>query len=132
MKVEKEKTGLYLKGSAEVYHSVTYMYGYQRFFGFSVDGSFYQLEENQDKEGRIRTRLTEVSSADFQAMLARYQKMTKRWRNKKNLKTFREDYRDQVVEFGHDCKKQLLLRKDETELFSENSFNSLLESCFVH
>ena len=128
MKVEQEKSGLYIKGSAEVYHSVTYLYGYQRFFGFSVDGSYYKLEEKQDEESKTTNKLWEVSKEDFDAMMARFCQMTKHWRSKKNQKICRDDYCDQVVEFYHGCKKQLCLRKNDVSVFTENSFKQMLDS----
>ena len=53
MKFEKNKRSLLIKGTVDVYHSVTYLYGYQRFWAFTLADSFYELEENQDQEGKL-------------------------------------------------------------------------------
>ena len=126
MKVEKEKNGLYIKGPAEIYHSVTYMYGWLRFFGFSVDGAYYELEEKQDENGRTTAKLTEVSEAEFEALLGRFRQMTKRWRGK-SLKTLREDDREQQVEFSHPCKKQLILNKKNVSIYTQNQLKDLID-----
>ena len=127
MKIEQQKTGIYIKGSAEVYHSVTYMYGYYRFFAFSFENSYYKLEEKQDQEGCTTIKLMEVSKKDFDALIMRYHQMTKRWRSKRNVRTLGEEHRDQVVEFSHDCKKHLNLKRGDVEVFTENSFKKMLE-----
>lgn len=128
MKVEREKSGIYIKGAAEIYHSVTYMpYGYMRFFGFSLDDSYYELEEKQDENGKTTTKLTEVTEEDFNALLSRFRQMTKRWKGKQHLKTLREEEREQVVEFSHNCKKQLCLHKRDANLFTDNQFKSWID-----
>ena len=43
------------------------------------------------------------------------------------LKTFREDFRDQVMQFGYDCKKHLNLKKEDIDVFTENSFSRMLK-----
>lgn len=128
MKLEKEKSGLYLKGSAEVYHSVTYLYGYQRFFGFSAEGSYYKLEEKQDENGRTTSKLWEVTREEFEALMSRFGQMTKHWRGKKNQRTCSDDYCDQVVEFSHGCKKQIHLLKKDISVYTENSFKKMLDT----
>lgn len=127
MKFEQTKSSLIIKGTAEVYHSVTYLNGYQRFWAFSLDNAYYDLEEKQDQEGRVKSKLRELTQAEFDALLVRCRQMTAHWKNKKGLKTYREDFRDQVMQFGHDCRKTINLRKNEIEVFTENDFNSALE-----
>ena len=56
--------------------------------------------------------------------------MTKYWKNKKGLKTMREEHRDQVLQFGYDCRKNISLRKDEIDVFTENDFKQALDQCY--
>ena len=130
MKFEKYKGALLIKGTVDVYHSVTYLYGYQRFWAFTLADSFYELEENQDQEGNTKSKLREVTQSEFDALLIRCRQMTKHWKNKKGLKTMREEHRDQVLQFGYDCRKNISLKKDQIDIFTDNDFKQALEQCY--
>ena len=81
MKAEKFKNYLLIKGTVDIFHSVNYMYGYQKFWAFLMEGSYYELEESQDQDGCIKSKLKEVTKQDFDALVLRCHQMTRHWKD---------------------------------------------------